>query len=303
MSNFAKVIICLVIGGCAIYYWKYSKESDSRVAQQKQVVTPADKSEKEQNEQEKGEKTKNKLCPDGYEETALGMRKMQSEDSSESVADGQELDDSSEDENVTALGVAKTQSDDIEDADGLSQDEDGDNEQGDWLDEEEKRRSKTDTSEDSDSRVTNRRNKADKSAKSDEKDIAGKRKRIAQMQKSIENNKRKIEILNFRIELHEKCRHCYSDVCKRRSRGTCLHSVSGTIYGKNYKATHRLPSYGSDQTGIDNAISALNKRAEGCQRNIELLESRIEKIQHELGEEVDVEQVEEPDFSIDEEIY
>lgn len=302
MSNFAKMLICLIIGGCVIYFWKSSKESESRVVKQELNVTPDVNSEKVQDKQKRTESTKKDGTKDGYVETALGVRIERAEDISESLSDEQE-DSSSGDENVTALGATKTPSGDIEDTETLEQEEDVDNEQGDWMDDEKEhnrniKRNVHSYQTDDDSDFKSKSNK-----KKDEKSIADKQKRIARMRKTIENNKRKIEILNFRIELHEKCRHCDSDVCKRRSRGTCLHSVSGTIYGKNYKATHRLPSYGSDQTGIDNAISALSKRVEGCQRNIDLLEETIEKVQQELGDEDSAEYVEDSDFSPEDEMY
>lgn len=108
--------------------------------------------------------------------------------------------------------------------------------------------------------------------------------RIESLRKSIMRFEHQIEYYNFKIHLHNECRGCHAH-CRPQGTGACRHWWDGKFEGKNYRASHQMPSHGKKRyDGINRAVSALQLRIDGCKRNIAMLEGRIAKLEAKIRE-------------------
>lgn len=106
--------------------------------------------------------------------------------------------------------------------------------------------------------------------------IASLKAQIEGAKRSIANYEYQIEFYKFKISLHNKCRSC-SAHCRPQGTGACRHWEEGVFYGKKRRFSHQLPRGEKRYSGIKRAVSALQRRVDGCTSTIERLRARIVK--------------------------
>jgi len=114
-----------------------------------------------------------------------------------------------------------------------------------------------------------------------QKKIVGLRKQIQKLQGQLARYQEQIDYINLRMELHEKCRDCGSGNCDHDD-VKCRHWAVGYYKKKRVRVCHQLPHGPKRYSGIDQAISRLEKQLAGVERNQEKVNDKIYELEDEL---------------------